>query len=77
MFSNEFKLIYSFKGANILSSKSAQPNWEMEMASPTPQDTAIVMYTSGSTGTPKVVIQSMGSDIVYNKHFFPATRHVI
>ena len=24
-------------------------------ASPTPDDTAIVMYTSGSTGTPKVV----------------------
>ena len=23
---------------------------------PTPQDTAIVMYTSGSTGTPKVLI---------------------
>ena len=28
---------------------------EPSTASPTPDDTAIVMYTSGSTGTPKVV----------------------
>ena len=29
-------------------------NGETTTASPTPDDTAIVMYTSGSTGTPKV-----------------------
>ena len=31
-------------------------------AAPTPDDTAIVMYTSGSTGTPKVV--NIQSDVV-------------
>ena len=29
-------------------------NGQSTTASPTPDDTAIVMYTSGSTGTPKV-----------------------
>lgn len=39
------------EGANILSSN---PTGQDAIISPTPQDTAIVMYTSGSTGTPKV-----------------------
>ena len=41
------------QGANILSSN---PTGQDAIISPTPQDTAIVMYTSGSTGTPKVCI---------------------
>lgn len=44
-----------FQGANILSSTPLYVNGEATTASPTPDDTAIVMYTSGSTGTPKVI----------------------
>ena len=43
-----------FQGANILSTMPVDSK-EPSTASPTPDDTAIVMYTSGSTGTPKVV----------------------
>ena len=40
------------KGVNTLATKSKE-NMQDEVY-PTPEDTAIVMYTSGSTGTPKV-----------------------
>ena len=47
--------ICSLQGANILSSTPVDASGDANTASPTPDDTAIVMYTSGSTGTPKVI----------------------
>ena len=55
MHSNFINLdIKSFQGANILSTMPVDGK-DSSTAAPTPDDTAIVMYTSGSTGTPKVV----------------------
>ena len=45
------------KGVNTLATKSKE-NMQDEVY-PTPEDTAIVMYTSGSTGTPKVLFPYM------------------
>ena len=36
---------------------------------PTPEDTAIVMYTSGSTGTPKVFVSNVYSILYKNFGF--------
>merc|ERR1719225_2308887 len=43
------------EGANILSTMPVDDQ-DSSTAAPTPDDTAIVMYTSGSTGTPKGVV---------------------
>lgn len=42
---------------------------KMEGSSPTPDDTAIIMYTSGSTGTPKGVLLSHANCIGTMKNF--------
>ena len=42
------------QGVNTLATKSRE-NLQDDVY-PTPEDTAIVMYTSGSTGTPKVLV---------------------
>ena len=47
-------MTFNIKGVNTLSTKSGE-NMQDEVF-PTPEDTAIVMYTSGSTGTPKVLV---------------------
>ena len=44
------------KGVNTLATQSRE-NMQDEVY-PTPEDTAIVMYTSGSTGTPKVFVSN-------------------
>ena len=44
------------KGVNTLATQSKE-NMQDEVY-PTPEDTAIVMYTSGSTGTPKVFVSN-------------------
>ena len=36
--------------------KGEESGKKLETVSPTPEDTAIIMYTSGSTGTPKGVV---------------------
>lgn len=36
--------------------KGEESGKELETVAPTPEDTAIIMYTSGSTGTPKGVV---------------------
>ena len=46
--------IYFHQGSKIRSSTTIEDEQGKQTVSPTPQDTAIVMYTSGSTGTPKV-----------------------
>ena len=47
-------MTFKIKGVNALATKSRE-NMKDEVY-PTPEDTAIVMYTSGSTGTPKVLV---------------------
>ena len=49
----KIKGVYTL-GVNALATKSRE-NMKDEVY-PTPEDTAIVMYTSGSTGTPKVLV---------------------